>query len=546
MYSDSVQGYFDADADVNALLHTWSLSVEEQFYLFFPAVLAVAYAAGRRRERTRGALATALVCLAVPSFLLCWLATTGKASFLPLGDKAHLFAFYTSPSRAWEFAAGAACAVFGRRLLKGERAALTVGVAGLALIAWSALSFDAATQFPGVAALAPVLGTMAVINAGEGGTSNRLRRAIGCAPAQAIGDVSYSWYLWHWPCIVFARALFPATTGVAVAAGAMSILPAWWMHRALENPIRLVPHPSSRATLRLIAACCVVPLAAAGLARSAGEELAARRPLPEHHLDETVGCDNSTPVGDRDPSRCLWSVPGAEGRAYLLGDSSAGHLSEPFVRAMNDSRLDAVIATKSSCPFIDLIVVRGGVQDDGCRSFVVQSTRDLDLLRPSVVVLAAASDWYIEFPEFALIDPVDDRRASDPEDKAEVWQAALTRTLASMEAQGIHVVLVQPGTRFWGWSPQRCATVRWALSEDSCGITKARSEIDHDRTRAVDAENAAAARTGASVVDPLLLLCPDPVCATFRDGTWMHRDGGHLSIDAALLLTEALGLADQH
>ena len=269
-------GYFDVDASLNALLHTWSLSVEEQFYLFFPALLALAWWGGRRIGRLNGprAVAVMLVSVGVVSFGLSWMLSTGHSGPLSLDDLTGPVAFYSSPTRTWEFVAGGLLVVGSRLVRRTPHAgAVPLGVAGLMLVLYASFTFDDLTPFPGTAALVPVIGTMLLIAAGDIRASNAFTRGLSWRPVQRVGDMSYSWYLWHWPVIVFASALFPGRgVGVAVAAAIVSIGPAVLSYRFVENPIRFTPHPRVKRTLVLASGCIVIPLVAGlVLARSAIE-----------------------------------------------------------------------------------------------------------------------------------------------------------------------------------------------------------------------------------------------------------------------------------
>jgi peptidoglycan/LPS O-acetylase OafA/YrhL len=145
-------GYFDVAAEVNAVLHTWSLAVEEQFYLLFPAVVAVAFVLHRRLGVIRG-----LVGIATLSFVLSWALSEGRPWVIPVGKYSQELAFYSAPTRAWEFAIGGLL-VFARAL--GRRASVACAIAGAGMVLWSSVAFDANTVFPGVAALLPVIGAV--------------------------------------------------------------------------------------------------------------------------------------------------------------------------------------------------------------------------------------------------------------------------------------------------------------------------------------------------------------------------------------------------
>ena len=240
--------YFDPRVAHNPLLHTWSLGVEGQFYLVWSLLLALG--SGRRAW-----LAALMGGLSLASFAACVLLTQTN---LPQ-------AFYGVPARLWEFGCGGLLAVLPFRSTPPAVRTASAAV-GLALILLATMVLDNRTAFPGWIALIPVLGAVAVLyGAGAPGLANRI---LGWRPAQALGRLSYVWYLWHWPLLVFA-ATFPggaslpvrlATAGVALGAAALTA--AW-----IERPIRRSPYFAGRPVVTLgagvLATAATILLAAA-------------------------------------------------------------------------------------------------------------------------------------------------------------------------------------------------------------------------------------------------------------------------------------------
>lgn len=251
-------GYFDAAAEVKPLLHTWSLSVEEQFYLVWPAtLLGLSVVAARLRVRGRAVAAD----WTVPAFLIGagLLSLLVTEIWLPIDASA---AFFLAPFRITEFAIGALM-VWVLRLPKARAAAggpagEIATIAGLALIAWPVFAYDEQTVFPGLAALPPCIGTALVLFGGTArwtGAILRNRLAVG------LGLISYSLYLVHWPIIVFwtywiDRPLVSIEQGIVVLA---SVGLATAMYLYVETPIRRGPQkPGALPPARFALACVVL------------------------------------------------------------------------------------------------------------------------------------------------------------------------------------------------------------------------------------------------------------------------------------------------
>ena len=251
-------GYFDAAAEVKPLLHTWSLSVEEQFYLVWPAtLLGLSVVAARLRRQGRSSAAA----WTVPVFLIAAgiLSLVATEIWLPIDASA---AFFLAPFRITEFAIGALM-VWVLRLPAARAAAAgpageVAAVAGLALIAWPVFAYDEQTVFPGLAALPPCVGTALLLFGGTArwtGAILRNRLAVG------LGLISYSLYLVHWPIIVFwtywiDRPLAPVEQGIVVLA---SIGLATAMYFFVETPVRRAPQkPRALPPARFALTCAVL------------------------------------------------------------------------------------------------------------------------------------------------------------------------------------------------------------------------------------------------------------------------------------------------
>ncbi len=236
-------GYFDTASHEKLLMHTWSLAVEFQFYLLTPLLLWFA--------RGRKAASALLVLLSVASFGLSEAWRGGEASA----------AFYLMAPRFWEFALGGLVALWVP--LRAGNAGLSTGMraAGLALILWAAIAYDARTAFPGVGALPPVLGTMLVLAAPHA-PRDPLLWVLSCKAARWMGLRSYSIYLWHWPLMVTAvLASEWASEGLLLGMALLSVVLAAVSYPLIERPPQV--NPKWRAPRRMLGLLALVPLLAA-------------------------------------------------------------------------------------------------------------------------------------------------------------------------------------------------------------------------------------------------------------------------------------------
>lgn len=256
-------GYFTAPAETKPLLHTWSISIEEQFYLVIPALLWIAW-----RWKHRGVVVALVACLAVS------LAASLRAS---ASDPDA--AFYLIQSRAWELAVGCLAATVPATFLRRLPAASleAAAAAGLAMVLAALALASPTAGWPAPSALVPCLGT-AVLLVANGGTTTWVGRMLALPLPVAIGLHSYSLYLWHWPLLAFAR--YASETSVTPAAACsiaiLSVPVAWASYHLVEEPCRRAPVADLPRVVLPAAAAMLVALAAAGTAISVSDGVPGR------------------------------------------------------------------------------------------------------------------------------------------------------------------------------------------------------------------------------------------------------------------------------
>jgi peptidoglycan/LPS O-acetylase OafA/YrhL len=270
-------GYLESVASPSPLQHFWSLGVEEQFYLVWPALLLVLAVGGRRRRGSpsRGAAIAGLAALGALSLAACvWMTR-----------RAPTTAFYSLPTRTWEFVVGGSLGLSWPLVQRvAPRVRAVGGWLGAVVIVAAVIHYDAATQFPGVAAAAPVGAAGFILAAGpRGGVARVLSSRI----LTTLGRVSYTWYLWHWPFLVIGAVVAgrPMSTWARLALALVALLVAALTTRLIEQPIRTAAS-LVRAPRLVLTSAAVVTLLALGFGvvlsrsdRTGGTRIAAPVPL---------------------------------------------------------------------------------------------------------------------------------------------------------------------------------------------------------------------------------------------------------------------------
>lgn len=547
-------GYFDARAESNPFLQMWSLSVEEQFYLVFPIALVLLWSISRG---TRNVALTVLVA-AFAMVSLCagvvWSSRAAQPFVLDVGPLQlrttdALVAFFGPLSRAWEFLAGALVSLcLAKRVLPRRFRAFASWV-GIALILCGAVVISETDSFPGTFALVPVMGTVLILCAGKGETppSAWPTRALSMRGPVGLGDVSYSWYLWHWPLLVLAFTWFSpeGLNGLWVSVGAF--VPALLSYRYLESPIRRGRFlGSGRGIVVIVFVFVAFPFLASSSVASASaqgwgnssiknvrSQIKAKTIVlpPERctNLRVSVPDDGSLPP-------CIWrtSLP-RKGTILVIGDSHAAQYISAIAEVGGSLGYDVQLAWGGSCA-----LTHAQTQTPVCNELAADASRELARSKFSTVVVSHAS----VNQAFAMARKASDSQGLQPDRAFAMWSQGLADVVRRSDSSQEFLFLgdnpgiggipdakqvpecLKPGlllrpTADCGYATERGAQLRFQAAEAE------RSELDQF--------------PNVSYLDLGAQFCSSSDrCQLVRDGIPLVMDGSHLTLDAVQSLRSSL------
>lgn len=487
-------GYFAGGSETMPLLHCWSLAVEEQFYIGFPILLWI-LARGLPRWRNAAIAAVALI-----SFAWAWWTQAA-------GDG---FAFYLLPPRAWELFVGALLALGAVPAIERRAWREMLAVLGIAALLAPVFVYDHDTVFPGLTALPPVLGTALLIHAAPG---TLVGRVLSLRLPVAIGLVSYSLYLWHWPLIVFSEYAMerPLTGWASVAVIATAFLLAWLSWRFVERPFR-TPGMFDARRIFVMSGVGAAALAGAAIALMPLGGWPTRFPPDVTRLADAAGdispkrdqCLNAEIGGDR-PQCTLGAA--TQPTALLWGDSHGVELAWALGEELGGKGGALMQRTRGSCP-----PVIGYAHDPACVAF-----NDDVLARiaatPAIHTVYLAGFWQssgYHVPGMA------DR---------------LGETIARLQKLGRRVVLIGPVPNQPFNVPRHLAMA--AARGDAAGAIGGptatyRRETAWLRDRLPDWR-----RSGLVVIDPAAAMIDGAHSRIQADGEPLYFDSHHLSLAGA-------------
>ncbi|AQT79172.1 acyltransferase [Mycolicibacterium litorale] len=564
--------------------HYWSLGVEEQFYLVWPALILGTGWLVRRWHRRTSKLVTA-----TQRPYLTVLAIVMAVSFtlsLIITYIAPPVAFFSLPTRAWQLAAGGVVALTSDNWLRlSPRVAAITGWAGLGVILLACTMLTPTTLYPGVAALLPTLGSLLVIGAGCATPTLGCGRLLGLSPMRAIGRISYSWYLWHWPILLVALwSLAPAlghTLWFGMGGALLSAGLAALTVRFIEDPLRFAPKIQKSASRSLtlggiatgtvvfvgVALLVLVPLPVgrgpevkpvaltvaippagspiasydaavrhvfaevqAALAASANLEAVPSNldpPLaqatPKDGLGSPTGCLRGFfEVGQPE---CALADTASSTSVALLGDSNAAMWVPAFQQAAERRHWRLEIMAKADCPFLDIPINNpaAGREYTECERWRGQVMDRLKTQRTRLIVLGMTRLYGANHgwdPGFTSYD--------------QAWLDGLTRMVQHLRGIGARVLVLGP-------IPDPRSVVPDCLSrhlDDATHCSPTRKEAVNGP--GVEAESRAVNAGGGQYADLTELFCTNDRCPVIVGNTLVYVDLFHVTREYSRLLSPAM------
>lgn len=523
-------GYWGVDNELKPLLHTWSLAVEEQYYLLFPLFLMAVW-----KFRKRWIFGSFMLLAAASLMLSQW-----GAQNYPTAN------FFLLPTRGWELAIGASIAFYLlykkqtiSALLSHKLIDEMLSFTGLLMIGYSVLVFNEATPFPSFYALAPTVGTGLIILFSS--KSTLVGKLLGSKLPVGIGLVSYSAYLWHQPLFAFARhrVLTEPSELLFIVLSLLTFLLAYMSWRYVEKPFRTKGQISGHVVLMFgaIGSGLFIVIGLAGHATNGFDGFSLKNVLTqeaiERKLERNVGlsetCEGSFTLSpdcrtSSDPEILIW------------GDSFAMHFVDGILASKPDAKI--IQMTKSVCgPFFDVapVTLRYPVNwAEGCLEFTEEVRKWVKNNNTvKYVVVSSPFDQY-------LLNENKLQFRSGKLEKVNVKTVMdeFMKTLNELEAMGVTPVVFSPPPAT-GINLGRClAKAEWnGLNLDNCNFNVSQmSQIRKGAFNFLDA-----IQTKHRVIRLDGLICSEGICKTNFDNKWIFRDKGHLSNEGSAELGKKYG-----
>ncbi len=533
LFSTNVYFFFQSNywaLAENPLRHLWSLAVEEQFYFIFPIALIIFLKFGWGKQ-SRKTLSFFFV-ISIISFSGSYLLSRGFR-LTPLPTR---FAFFGTPWRIWEFLIGVGLATYPNTFhrLPRQLRSLALSICGI-LIFVSATQLNSFTPYPGSATLIPVFSTAVILNLGLG--NKRYQKILTIRPLVMIGNISYGWYLWHWPLIVFAHRLFPQSTKIAPSAAALiAMFVSAFSLKYIENPIRMNKAADRKSSLLIGIACISIPIMLSYIIQSVADTGMGLR---------EVSKDLSQPVNFARRAGCGFSQSNldiaeickpsekskrAKKLVLLVGDSSANSASDGSRSAAESLNMEFAVYYADSCPYI----ARPSENGRQCEEFLNFINQEIQRVEPEVLVISNMSDRYVSYgtQRGIVIRTADGRQPWNYSEALDIWIENLDDVLKELPKTQKTLILLQPPfSKF----------VNPSLIKPNAQSELVMLEFSESRNLIVNREkNLIRKFKSVKALDTATVFCETGTCVQYENGKPLYTDDRHLSSIGSELLSDLI------
>jgi len=526
----------------NPLRHLWSLGVEEQFYLVYP-ILVVALIRISKRSFDK-AVIVGLSILAILSFSIGLLLTNGfefgyregtflesrlgflwKIGFLPGGDWPTKFAFFGAPSRFWEISLGSLTAIISRRnLIKNQKYGSVLAVVAIVSVTGFSVYFSSNSLFPGFLALIPTFGTVILILFNQ--KNDLLERFLNSRALVFFGDISYSFYLWHWPFVVFSRAIWPGSSYVSIFAAVLSIFPSVFSYKYIETRFQ-----KSSIKLKTKYFVGILPMIVVLLAVSFTGSKIANTGLGLPGLGSKQNFANDNSCGDAKSPEfkielCVFGDANAKFSAVLFGDSTARSISDGVHAAVSELGGKLAISVSGGCKFY----LSRFDKSEICAGVNQERFEYLRISKPDVLIMNNRQIFESCGPKIlAWPNPFYGEKSIDKFSKdSNRYFSELKDTLSLVAKLGIPVISVEEVA----W----CGPSEPTLLRPQTKSVAVSPEGNLQQNFLDDLRELTLSFQGNFVVRSKEVLCDSQTCSYFIEGQPLYADPSHLTRAGSLKL----------
>ena len=537
--------YFDPGVKYNIFLNTWSLSIEEQFYIFFAIFLYLLI-----KIKIIKSIFSILIIVYFFSFSIFFVNNFDLITSRYLNI---LSGFYSPAARAWELLTGVLSFLYVKKVYpKFNNTIASILIYIGVLLIFSSLSkignIFSQTFFS-------VIGTSCILVGGsfKKSTNNPFITLLETKILSFFGNISYSWYLWHWPVIIFFSMFFKLNSFNTFLLLFITLIPSILSYEFIEKPIRNSKKFIGGKLINLIILTFFIPTIILSLiifANSKGywskEILDFKKSVETMHIGTVSGCGQGYVPSDILEKKCLWNSNKIN-NIYLIGDSNADQFSEAIINAGLKTNSKVRIFSKGGCPFIgNYWSTQKNFSNIECNNYVYKSISFLQKSEPGIVFIAISdSVWRSVEKNNISIGPSKDKNFKNKKLIENYLLEDLINKLNLIKQVGHQVILIQPIPKFFNKNREilfnfnNYPTLNFFIKDNPIRSTKIKKElVEKFQKKAKNFNMIASLKTNSRLLDLKNIFCDDFYCYNIKDNVYIYKDAGHISVKQSIVLTE--------